>query len=162
MNDKLNDRRIFKWHGRNLAEDTSRLTDAIAESCIAEVFELNGSLVWFNDGQPVPISRTLLREIIALHIVSIRLVNLGPRWQVEYYAFDFPQGADTSKEPDEKVLTSLMNDLISRVPRGPSTARKLSEQQQREVQARLKMGEAKERIADAYGVDLATIRQLAR
>jgi hypothetical protein len=58
-------------------------------------------------GRPrlVPVDKNVLREIITRHIVSIRLVNCGtvdaPRWEGEYYSFDFPLVADTSKEPNE-------------------------------------------------------------
>jgi hypothetical protein len=38
----------------------------------------------------------------------------------------------------------------------------LTPQQQREVRARLKMGEPQARIASSYGVDVDTIRQLVR
>jgi hypothetical protein len=52
--------------------------------------------------------------------------------------------------------------LIQRLPKGPSEPLKLSEQQQRKVRDRLKIGESKDRIAHAYGVDVDTIRRMAR
>ena len=159
-------RRIFIWHGRDPAEDTNRLTAAVAETCAAEIFELNGSLVWFHEGQLVSVSRPILLEIITKRIGGVRLVNHGttdkPIYETEYFSFGFPPGADTSKEPDEKVLLSLMNGLKLLIAKGPSAPFKLTLRQQEEVHARLKMGEPQARIADAYHVDVGTIRQLAR
>ena len=155
-------RRLHVWRGRVLKEDTDRLSEAVAEKAGAELFNLNGSLVWLNEGQPVRADKNVLREIITRHIVSIRLVNRGttdvPRWESEYYSFDFPLGADTSKEPSEQVLINLMNRLILLVARGPSEPFKLTPRQQEEVRARLKQGEPKDQIASAYSVDVDTIR----
>jgi hypothetical protein len=63
---------------------------------------------------------------------------------------------------DEATLTILMNDLKAMVAKAPSAPQRLSRQRQQEVLARLKMGEAQDRIADAYGVDIELIRRLAR
>ena len=46
--------------------------------------------------------------------------------------------------------------------KGPSEPLRLTLQQQREVQARLKEGEPQDNIARSYGVDVDTIRQLAQ
>ena len=120
----------------------NRLAEAVAEKAGAELFTWNGTLVWLNDGQFVPANKNILREVIARHIVSIRWVNRGtvdmPRWEGEYYPFDFPPGADTSKEPDERVLISLMNDLVLRVAKGPIEPFRLTPQQRLEISARLK------------------------
>ena len=59
-------RRIFIWHGRNPVEDTHRFTDTIAELAIAELFELNGNLVWLDKGRLVPVIKDTLRKIIAI------------------------------------------------------------------------------------------------
>jgi hypothetical protein len=64
-----------------------------------------------------------------------------PLWQVEFNAFNFSPGADTSKEPNEKALIDLLNGLKLLVAKGPSEPFRLTPQQQREVHARLKMGE---------------------
>jgi hypothetical protein len=52
--------------------------------------------------------------------------------------------------------------LIWRLPKGPIEPRRLSEQLQQEVRDRLKMGEPKDQIAHAYGVDIAAIKQIAQ
>ena len=52
--------------------------------------------------------------------------------------------------------------LILRVARGPVEPFRLTPQQQREIHDRLKMGEPKDRIAHAYGIDVDTIGQLVR
>ena len=113
----------------------------------------------------VPVDKNVLHEIITRHVVSIRLVNCGtvdvPSWQGEYFSFDFPLVANTNNEPDKKVLNSLNAALLERVAKGPSEPRRLSPQQLQDVHARLKTGEPRDRIADAYGVDVDTIKQLA-
>ena len=155
-------RRIFIWHGRDLIEDTNRLTAAVAEACVVKLFEVNGSLVWLRDGRPVAVN--LLLEIVTTFIAGVRLVNHRgtDTWEVEFYSFEFLPGADTSKGPNDQVLTSLMNGLKLSVAKGPSEPPKLSVQQQAEVQARLKTGESYDSIARSYGVDVATIRQLGQ
>jgi hypothetical protein len=55
-----------------------------------------------------------------------------------------------------------MNGLKLLIAKGPSAPFKLTLRQQEKVHARLKMGEPQARIADAYHVDVGTIRQLAR
>jgi hypothetical protein len=163
MIDELNGRRIFVWRG---PEDTNRLADVVAEVAARELFDVNRSLVWLTEGQTVPCNINILREVIGRHIVSLRLVNRGttdaPTWNLEYRPFDFPRVADTSREPDEKVLIALSAALLLRVAKGPSKPHKLSEQQEREVRARLREGEPRDRIAGAYGVDAATIGRVAR
>jgi DNA invertase Pin-like site-specific DNA recombinase len=52
--------------------------------------------------------------------------------------------------------------LVGRVARGPREPSKLTPQQRQEVRARLKQGEPRDRIAEAYGVDVAAIKQVAR
>ena len=49
-----------------------------------------------------------------------------------------------------------------RVTKGPSEPRRLTPQQQREIHARLKVGEPQDNIARSYNVDVDTIKQLAR
>jgi hypothetical protein len=151
-------RRIFVWHGKNPAEDANRLTNAVAEAAIAELFELNGGLFWLDKGRLVPANKDVLRNIIARHIVAVRLVDHGgDKWESEFYPFEFPVTADVSKQPNERVLIDMTAALLERVAKGPSEPRRLSPQQQREVRARLAMGEAKDRIANAYGVPVDTI-----
>jgi hypothetical protein len=67
-----------------------------------------------------------------------------------------------NKEPDKKALNSLNAALLERVAKGPSEPRRLSPQQQQEARYRLKTGEPRDRIADAYGVDADTTKELAR
>ena len=166
MQNALDGRRLFIWRGQDLVEDLNRLADAVAEKAGAELFNLNGTLMGLNDGQFVSVNRNSLREIIARHLASIRWVNRGtidmPRWEGEYHPFDFPPGADLSKEPDDRVLSSLMNDLVLRVAKGPTKPFRLTLQQRSEISARLKQGEPKDDVARAYGVDIATIQRLAR
>jgi hypothetical protein len=167
MNDKPKDnklddgRKIFVWRGRDLDEDTNRMAEAIAESGVAELFAHNGGLIWFHDGQPVPAIRPILPGIIARFIKGTRLVRCGATWKREDFTFDFPVGADTGKEPNDKVLTGLTEALLWRVAKGPQEPVHLSAQQQVEIRQRLAMGEPRDRIASAYKIDLGTVRALA-
>jgi hypothetical protein len=156
-------RRIFLWHGRNSVDDANRLADAIAEAAAEELFELNGQLVWLNNGRPVPVRMDALREIIARHIASVRLVrHVDGSWGCEHFSFDFPLGRNTNEEPTQQTLIDLIGKLIPRVARGPQVQHALTEQQQHEVRARSRTGEPPDRIAEAYRVDVDTIRRLAR
>jgi hypothetical protein len=113
----------------------------------------------------VAVNKDVLRDIITRHIISLRLVNRAstndPLWEIEYYSFDFPIVADTSERPDQQVLLDLITALTGRVAKEPSKPCQLTPQQQREVRDRIKMGEPKDKIARAYNVDVATVRQLA-
>ena len=152
-------KRIFVWRG---PEDTNRLTEAIAQAGITELFEADGALVWRHDGRTVGVSRNVMREIVSNLICGCRLVYLETSTEVEYPPFDFRPGADTSREPDEAILSIVMNDLVRLVAKAPSTPSRLSPQQKREVAVRLAMGEPIPRIAEAYHVDAELIRQLTR
>jgi hypothetical protein len=46
--DKLDGRALFVWHGPN---DIGRLAETIAEKAAAELFELDGTLVYLNATQ---------------------------------------------------------------------------------------------------------------
>ena len=84
----------------------------------------------------------------------MRLVERGPAYEVEFFSYRFPPDADTSKEPNDKVLTGLMEGLKLLVAKGP--------QQRAEVQTRLKSGEPHANIARSYGIDANTIAWLAQ
>ena len=98
MNDKLDDRKIFIWRG---PEDANRLTDAVAEKLVTELFNVDGSLFWLDAGRLVPANKNVLRDLITRHFVSVRLANHGtidaPRWEYDYFSFDFRPEADTSE-----------------------------------------------------------------
>jgi hypothetical protein len=161
MNDELGSRRIFLWQGQNPTEDANRLTAAVAELAIAELFELNGGLFWLDKGRLVPVNKDVLREIIARHIVAMRLVDRGgDKWESEFYPFDFPITADASKQPNERVLIDMAAALLGRVAKGPSEPTKMTPQQQREIRDRCRIGEPKDKLAREYGVSVAAIQQM--
>ena len=126
---------------------------------------MDRSLYRLTEGRLIAINKDVLRDIITRHIVSLRLVNRAssndPLWELEYFTFDFPIVADTSKEADQQVLLDLMKTLVSWVAKEPSEPCELTPQQQREVRDRIKMGEPKDKIARAYNIDVATVRELA-
>ena len=158
MNDstQLNGRRPFVWRGMD--DDSARLTEAVAEKLITRLFATNGSLTLVNEGQPTPVSRALLLKLITTSIAGVRL---GGNGTPEFYSFEFVPGTDPSKGPNDHTLASIYQRLLDLVAKGPSEPVRLSPQQQREVRMRLGVGESKDRIASAYGVDVDTIRQLA-
>ena len=141
------------------------MAEAVAERTQTELFNVNGELYQLTEGRLVAINKDILRDIVARHLVSPRLVNRGstsaPVWEVEKFSFDFPVVADTREQPDQRVVLNLINALVALVAKGPTQPRVLTPQQLREVHARIKIGEPKENIARAYNVDVAVIRQLA-
>jgi hypothetical protein len=164
MNDstQLNGRQIFVWRGLDPDDDTNRLIEAIAEKAITRLFNLDGGLVLFSDGQTIPVTRVILHEIITKIIAGVRLVAHAGTLKLEYFSFDFPISGDLTKGPNDRTLADITDRLLTLVAKGPSTPRRLSEQHEREARARLKTGEPASRIADAYSVGIDTIRQLAR
>jgi hypothetical protein len=76
--------------GRDPYEDLNSLADAVADS--AEIFNHDGCLVWLNAGALIPVSGTVLREIITKHVVTQRLVNHGtaeePNWTLVYSPYE--------------------------------------------------------------------------
>jgi hypothetical protein len=153
-------RRVFIWRG---SDDSKRLAGTIAESCAAELFSANKNLVCLTAGKLVPATLAVLREVIGRHIASVKLVDRGEfGLNVEYYAFDFPPVADTDKEPDQRILLSLVDILVGLVARAPSEPRQLTPQQMQEIRARRKEGEPADRVARAYGIEVEQVQQLAR
>jgi hypothetical protein len=92
---------IFIWRG---PQDVDRLADAIAEKTQTELFNVDRGLHHLTEGRLVAVNKDILRDIIARHIGSLRLVNRGstnnPVWELEYFNFDFPVVADTSERPN--------------------------------------------------------------
>jgi hypothetical protein len=149
--------KIFIWRGRDLDEDTRRLTAAVAEAGAMVLFEDNGSLGWFNDGKLIPVNRAKLPGIIATLIKGVRLVNRGPDLEVECFTFEFAPG-DTNQEPNDLVLARLMSDilpLLAKAPRAP-----LNQSQVNQVRDRLQRGEPPACVADGMGVDIELVKRL--
>jgi hypothetical protein len=159
---QLNGRQPFVWRGLDPDDDTNRLIEAIAEKAITRLFNVNGSLVLFSDGQTVPVTRPVLHEIITKIIAGVRLVEAGGTLKLEYFSFDFQIGGDLTKGPNDRTLADITDRLLTLVAKGPSTPRRLNAQHEREARARIKTGERADSIARSYNVDVDTIRQLAR
>jgi len=153
---------VFIWRG---PRDVDRLADAIAEKTQTELFNVDRGLCHLTEGRLVAVNKDILRDIITRHIGSLRLVNRAstndPVWELEYFNFDFPIVADTSEQPDQKVLLNLIAMLTDRVAKGPSEPRQLTPQQLREIRDRVRIGEDKHAVAHYYGIDVAMVRQLA-
>jgi hypothetical protein len=102
--------------GQNPRDDLNALADATAQS--PDIFSLNGKLVWLKNGQLLTVNATILAEIIATRVVTVRLTNRGsaekPNWVREYHTFT---------PPSEKALHLLLRaenkddgSLLARVP----------------------------------------------
>ena len=95
---------------------------------------------------------------ILLHVAVEQLKNLGTAaaafWKQDYVAV----------APDEMTLQGILGDsrLAQRLPKIPGEPQVLTPQQQPEVRQRVAMGEAKDRIAQAYRIDVETVKRLAR
>src|SRR4051812_23619667 len=100
---QLAGRQPFIWRGLDPDDDTRRLTEAIAEKAITKLFNVNGSLVLYSDGQTLPFTRPILHEIITKIIVGVRLVEAGGTLKLEYFSFDFPIGGDLNKGPSDRT-----------------------------------------------------------
>ena len=152
-------REIFIWRGRDLTEDTRRLATTVADLCVTKLFLVDGALHWFDGGQPVVVSRGRLHEIITETVVTERLVERGPEtWEVEFHPFDFAHGTDSTKGPDDRVLSSLMDELKLLVAKGP--AKPLSQNQLNQARGRLAQGEGAQSIAFGLGVDIELVKKL--
>jgi hypothetical protein len=164
MNDstQLKGRTPFVWRGLDPDDDTNRLIEKIAEKAITRLFNVDGGLVLFSDGQTIPVARSTLHEIITKIIAGVRLVEAGGTLKAEYFSFDFPIGGDLSKGPSDRTLAAITDRLLTLVAKGPQQPVRLSEQHQREVRDRLRIGEPREKLARDYGVPIDTIRQVAR
>jgi hypothetical protein len=140
---------IFNARG---AGDIERLASAIAEKLALQLFDLGGRLYWLSEiGQLTPVSHRLLQNLVARHFVSVRLANSAD-------GLHFPEFIQL--DVDNQSLSDLMENLVRRVAKGPSQPKKLSDQQRGEIRDRLKMGEPREAVAEAYGVDLATVKAM--
>jgi hypothetical protein len=111
---------------------------------------------------PIPAGRTRSREIIGKLIAGVRLVQQKGGWEVEYFTYEFPSGANTVLEPDELTLAKVLDDLKPLVARGPHALPKLTEQQWEEIRSRLKQGESVNSVSAYYRVDEAAIEAVAK
>jgi hypothetical protein len=130
-----------------------RCADAIASKLVTSLFNCDDRLHWLDDaGKLTPVSTRLLADLVDRHLVSVRLAarDDGSQHVVEYRPLALGQ----------QDLVDVLNSLVKLVAIGPSKPRLLSEQQRGHIRDRLKQGEPKEMVAEAYGVDLATVRAI--
>jgi hypothetical protein len=152
-------RQIYIPRGRDLLEDRKLLIAAIAASD-ADLFVRGNQPVWVKpSGELVEVGRGALLEILEKYVAIKQLTSQGETpddalWIVQYCSISL----------DEMTIQSLLreDDWTQLLPKMPSAPVNLSIQQQREVRERSKMGEPAERVAAAYGVDITTVKQLAR
>ena len=130
------------------AQDIQRLADAIASRLATSLFNCDGRLFWLSEGQLTVVSRRLLQELVARFFINVRLASAGGSHFAEFVPLTI----------DGQNLIDVMDALVKLVAIGPSRPKALSEQQRGHIRDRVKMGEPREAVAEAYGVDLATVR----
>jgi hypothetical protein len=96
---------------------TNVIADALAE--YVDLFDQNGTLLWFANGAPAPVRVTppVLAEIVPKHLAIKKLVNRGteadPNWAVEYVPLVLsPQNLRAFFTAEKR-----MGSLITRVPK---------------------------------------------
>lgn len=124
---ELGSRRLHHWRGgerqRNpvfgdpLKENIDELADAIAATI--ELYNHGGRLTQLGAaGELVPVNMDRFRALLDKHLCSVRVVNGNGIWQRVYAPFGFAHGADTSREPDAKVLDAIYrSELLWRIPK---------------------------------------------
>jgi hypothetical protein len=146
MNDE---RTIFVFH-QGRVEDVKRLTEAIADKLILQLFNLDGRLFWLSEaGQLTPMTRKLLADLICRHFISVHLARRDDGSHFVEYLQLVPEGQD---------LIDIMDALVSRVAKGPSQPRVLSAQKRQEIRERIRVGEPRESVAQAYDISPADIK----
>jgi hypothetical protein len=167
MTDAPDNREIFIWRRRD--DDMDRLVAVIAAKAVTELFNLDGCLVRLQDGQFIMVGKEAMRAIVTRHIQSLHLVNRGtsdePKWEAEYFSFEFPVTGSTydlNRGPNEKTLINLIEAIVPLVAKAPGQPVELKPQQLQEIQARLRSGEPAPQIAASYRVEVDAIRELAR
>jgi hypothetical protein len=140
---------IANWRGM---EDIKRLGEAVIGRTRLglELFCCDGRLHYLAEGKLTPVSTHLLSDLLARHLVTIRLAASADGYAVEYVPLTL----------DRQALVDIMRELELRSAPGPSKPRTLSEQERAWIKARVAQGEPRESVAQAYGVDVAAIRAI--
>ena len=106
-------------------EDTRRLTEAVAEAGMMELFEVDGALVWRHDGQTVGVGRNWLHEIVTKLIVdgAADAVRRGRVLSVRFCARSrHQQGARPVRSLTDPAERPEIDGRERSEPAGPSTA----------------------------------------
>jgi hypothetical protein len=129
-----------------------RLADAIASKLVTSLFNCDDRLHWLDDaGKLTPVSTRLLADLIGRHFTSVRLAARDDSSHVvQYHPITLGQ----------RDLLDVMDSLVKLVALGPSKPKTLSDQQRGHILDRLRQGEPKETIAEAYGVNIAEVKNI--
>jgi hypothetical protein len=99
--DVLGDRVVYNPRGRNAEDD---LAACILQA--AQVFMMDGQVIWITDGKRVPINRDAVTALCRRFIVTAHPVNRGteaePDWAVDYRPF----------APDELTIRNLIRESL--------------------------------------------------
>jgi hypothetical protein len=137
---------IANWRGM---KDVKRLAEAVINSKLGlELFRCDDRLHWLVGGKLVPVSTHLLHDLIARHFITMRLAASVDGYELEYIPLTL----------DRQALIDTLHELELRAAPGPSKPRSLSEQERAWIKERVRQGEPREAVAQAYGVDLATVK----
>ena len=148
MNDE---RTIFIFHGRT--EDIKGLAQQIVvhRELARRIFSVSGRLVVFNDEGLIPLSRDMLRDLVAKYFAMPRLISRDSLFSVEL----IPLNID-----DRQQLLDLTDELVHRAAKGEDRPRVISAETKRHVVDRRRQGESFESLGLAYGLPLQTLRQI--
>jgi hypothetical protein len=158
-------RKKFIWRGRD--DDEKRLTDVIADRAAGEIFNVDGYLAYLDNGRPVGITPAVMRDIIARHVGTPRLIERGTaderKFDVVLEAFAFPPAGskwDQNKGPNEKTLLNMIKNLVDMVAKAPRPPVRLQPGQIEIIRSRLKTGEPASLVAAAFRAELEQIREI--
>jgi hypothetical protein len=131
-------------------EDVRRLVETIISRTRLglELFVCDGRLHRLAEGKLVPVSTHLLSDLLARHLTTMRLAASANGYTIEYVPLTL----------DRQALIDTLHELELRCAPGPSKPRTLSERERQWIKERVAQGEPREAVAQAYGVDLATVK----
>jgi hypothetical protein len=142
-------RTIFVFNSGRV-EDVRRLSEKVADKLVLELFNCDGRLHWLDEaGKLTAVSTRLLADLLARHFTNVRLAARDDGVHVVEF---HPVGLG------QQDLIDLMDQLVRRVAVGPSKPKVLSEQKKQEIRYRLKVGEPRESVAQAYDISPADIK----
>jgi hypothetical protein len=166
MNDQ-NTRKVFVWRGDG--EDEKRLTDIIADRVAAEIINVDGYAAILRDGQPVRITKEILRDIVDRHIRTPKPVDHGTdgqrKMEIMLVPLEFPVAGskhDSGRGPTEKTLLAMIEhlaDMVTKASRAPIT---FQPGQVELIKSRLRTGEPAAAVAAAFHAEVEQIRSIGQ
>lgn len=142
--------------GRTLILNVNReLIDAIIDRFRAELFSSNDQLLLFQDGDLIPLSPTLMQQLIERNFITVAVRLEQGRWRQEFRPLI----------TNVRELIGVIETLRARCARGPNTikARALPGHNQRqEIISRVGTGENRDAVGRAYNLTRREIDEVVR